>query len=164
MMNLKQRIASFAREIGVFHKDLAALRGSLAQLKAERDAIVGAPLPLAEALVAAETAIRRGAGCTEADWFVDSVLSGNPTQVTPQTLDGLLVEAAVAGAAALMERRLRETPPGLPAAERASALAALDTKILRLEHDEEAAIRDLEHAGFAVERRPDADPAAVLGL
>lgn len=80
------------------------------------------------------------------------------------TLHGLLAEAAIAGAGALIERRLKETPAGLPAAERAARVAELESKILRLEREEEAAIRDAEVAGVVIERRPDADPAAVLGL
>ena len=164
-MSLRQKIASFAGAIGGFRKDLEATRAAITQLKAERDAIAAAPLPLAEALANAESAIRYGAGCTESEWFIDDAVSGRKgAAVTPKIIDGLLTEAAIAGAGALIERRLQETPPGLPAAERAARVAELDARIRKLEHDEEAAIRDLEQAGFAVERRPDADPAAVLGL
>jgi ribonuclease HI len=53
---------------------------------------------------------------------------------------------------------------GLPAAERAERLAAIDAELFGLELDEEHAIERLEAEGVVILRRRDADPRAVLQL
>jgi hypothetical protein len=63
---------------------------------------------------------------------------------------------------AAVTRHYKEHPPGLPALERAAKLRELDAEILRLEHEEEATIREAEGAGLELDRRADASPAAVL--
>jgi len=53
-------------------------------------------------------------------------------------------------------------PIGTPPGDRARQLAELDAQILALEIDEESMIEALEAAFVSVDRRPDADPRAVL--
>ena len=49
-------------------------------------------------------------------------------------------------------------------AERRKRLAELDGQIYQLEQEEERTIELLEEQGHDIARRPDADPAAALGL
>jgi len=55
-------------------------------------------------------------------------------------------------------------PAGLPAVERRKRLTELDGEIFGLERQEESVIELLEADGADIQRRPDADPAAALGL
>jgi hypothetical protein len=56
-----------------------------------------------------------------------------------------------------------DNDPGISTGDRRQALAAIDAKLLEIEHAEEAAIREAAGAGMIIARRADADPMAVLG-
>jgi hypothetical protein len=53
--------------------------------------------------------------------------------------------------------------PGPPLADRPKLVAALKKSLAELEHREEVMIVAAEDAGHIIPRRPDADPAVVLG-
>ncbi|MEI8715871.1 hypothetical protein [Mesorhizobium sp. ISC11] len=59
-------------------------------------------------------------------------------------------------------RASQASRPGLTNEERAAKIEAIDAEMLDLELVEESLIRNAEQAGFEVQRRPDANPAAVL--
>lgn len=63
-----------------------------------------------------------------------------------------------------LEARYAGSPPGLAADERQRRLAELDSEIARLETLEERAIQAASEGGMEVARRPDASPAALLGI
>ena len=74
--------------------------------------------------------------------------------VAPELLRGALLEA--------VGRSYGKSPPGLPAAERAAALAEIDRELREVELGEERLIRALEAEGLEIDRRADANPALVL--
>ena len=61
-------------------------------------------------------------------------------------------------------RRLDDLPQGVADADRAEALAGLRADLRALERREEAEIMAQAIMGNFIARRPDADPAAVLGI
>ena len=75
----------------------------------------------------------------------------------------LHADALKAAVVAEIDRRA-DDEAALSDEQRATRLADLATAQLAMERQEEAAVEAAAAAGFTVERRPDADPRAVLGL
>ncbi len=152
-------------------KKLAIIRDQIAALQDQRDETESAAIPREEAAARFDHLI---AGVRD-DWTHGSV---------PQGLaDGSIVERTLAewlgrpaAMCALFGDVIRDTllkhyddqtagaTPGLPMAERRQRLTELNGEIFGLERQEEELIEDLEAAGADIQRRPDADPRAALGL
>lgn len=82
-----------------------------------------------------------------------------------QVVLGLLIATNRAVVSDLIRGQLEDLADGheaLDAQQRAERLAAAKGELLRLELVEEGLVRDLEAAGVATARRPDADPRALL--
>jgi hypothetical protein len=173
-------------------KRVAGLRDKLAKLAAERSDLERAPAARAEALDRVDCFIEASAAryAPPVNAFVAPVsdpasvrligvsraavataLAGGGRTAVEARFDQLeaalcaLVPDAVRGALVdAVDAHLAPDPPGLPRAERAMKLAALDAKILAVEREEEQLIREARADGVRIDRRADADPAVVLGL
>jgi hypothetical protein len=149
--------------------ELDRVRHRIADLKAKREAVANAAVTRAEAEAAARTYVR-----TAAERFRPTVGSfverARPVSNVRDELghDPEAVLAALAGdrLEAILLQRVAEAyeqhGPGLTAAERAAELARIDADLFDLECQEEALCRAAEAAGQEIDRRPDADPRAVL--
>ena len=176
-MSLKSKITdTLAQLLGGVKSTVDETRTSLADLKAQRQAIAIAMPPQAEA----EAFVDR---------FVDEVAAkrpfepswlASPNAQTFGLMQTLLESDRQLGQAPLFFMLMGDTiraalkaevakfyqgkTPGLSAAERAAKLDQLDAEIFEREVEEEKLISEAEDAGLQVDRRPDADPVAVLGL
>jgi hypothetical protein len=147
-----------------------SLRASIADKKAERDAVESSRVSHDELRDALEAQVARAADAAKgAAWrigvasYEGGVLSarmdGNgradmlPAMVTLFGPDVVLQH---------LERHILAVPNGLTAAQRTAQIEAIDAELDKLERAEEAAVRALERTGMEVARRPDASPAAVL--
>lgn len=163
------------------------IRVELAGLAADRARIESAPRPRdvlkAEARKAVEALAARGRP------DVAGIISGRPGASLWPTLSPLhlglvskdipFVPSSAVDAGALLawlapdqiierleqelDRELGDSP-GISDEERAASLAALDSQRLSLERDEEAMIRAAEASGQVIQRRPNANALAVLGV
>lgn len=153
------------------------VRTAIAETKAEAAEVKRAPVPREELRAAAEARVAMSA----ARWrpATGSLARGQVggSIALPDPLAGIMAEDALVGLVARLfgpqivellvaeeERALAGRPSGLPAAERPGKLEALAERLFALECDEERQIQEAEAAGIQIERRADADPAAVLGL
>jgi hypothetical protein len=164
-------------------KELDVVRRRIEARKAERGAIARAPaseqeirenararvqqLRGAARLPGASTLALRGGGTSRGALLgtghgigtLDHLVAANEAllaRLLPEAVEALLVADALAEAQA-------RGGHGLPVAQRKARLDALDTAILQDETEEEGLVERFEFARAAVERRPDADPRAVLG-
>jgi hypothetical protein len=88
---------------------------------------------------------------------------------SPESILGLIAWSSPNTLLTLLEAQIDATMPkregeALPAAARLRKVAALESELLALEHREEALISHATDIGLDVARRPDASPAAVLGV
>ena len=152
-------------------EQLHQIRAKIEALVNERDEIEAAPIPRDE--VEAQIAV-----VIDAQWS-DQILSPEPSGVLhggfngaelqrmiarPALLVAVIPDAVKAYLMGLYDRDLGAAAPGLPALQRRRRLAELDAEIFALEVSEERQVEQLEAEGVDVIRRPDADPAAALGL
>ena len=156
------------------------IRREIATLRAEREAVRGAPVPLDEARAALNKMLTTWATVGQArgvhvDHLIAQAMAG-----TPPTTDELYRAASLGTVLALLAPLLRQqlhdgietclteryaqVKAGLPAAARERRLAELDGEIATLERDEEESIQAAAEGGLAIDRRADASPAVVLGL
>lgn len=105
-----------------------------------------------------------------ADMFTasSSVAFVGELDVKPVNIDGIGPMLAWAMGGSLVQRLHAEIDrleyrPGPPMAERPARLAALRAELRTLEVREEALICEAEESGVIIPRRPDADPAVILG-
>jgi hypothetical protein len=158
---------------------LQAARRAVEQLVAERDATRDAPPAEADvvAMIKAHVAPLAERGrpliatdavhwpTARADVFAEKslgVLVPDALAAMAWLQPELLIERLHAEARAMVKASGRQ--PGMPAAQRASAITALEASILEAERLEEAVLVAMEAAGVAAARRPTADPRAVLGI
>lgn len=159
------------------------LRETIASHQAEREAVSRAPRPASEILEALDFHLDK-----IATQSVDALHLGRITRrdvptvlelpfrldrdtrqvdatAALQAVFGLLIACNREAFRSLIAGQINDLCRGRPAltdADQASRLAALDQEILIAEMAEERSIRDLEAAGVAVLRRPDASPLAAL--
>lgn len=152
-------------------KAVDELRALRVRLLDERDAVEARPGPLEEAQDAAAQAVLR-----EAERALDDVSLAplmRPADGRKPRLD--LSERQIAALAfacctegvadligAKIAQRYASGPEPMAPADKAAELDRIDGELLAVELAEEGAIRELEAAGFEVQRRPDADPRALL--
>lgn len=154
--------------------DLAALREQIATAKIQLETIRRAPLPLAEALAAHQSLIERmaakgrehlermAAACCHPD-TEPQLLPAFDARHIQHLIAALHGDALLAHGAAVIERQFGAGQDVAPvsAADREAELRRAEGTLLQLERDEEMAI---VASGAIIPRRPDANPAAVLGV
>lgn len=171
-----------ARAAATLRRDLDAAREATAAAKAEIGRLESAPSDIETALAAfdawADRAIQAAIDTLPIARLTDPrsahlgldigayARPGQPADATPTA------KAAMGLAVLAMRDRLRQAvadqlsdligDAGMTADQRAAALAAAHRALTAAEAAEELAVRDLERAGLPVQRRPDADPRAVL--
>jgi hypothetical protein len=176
---IKTKVSAIQKAMATAVAGVEEIRQAIADLRNERQKIASAPVPAAEATVLFMQMLDRWeAGGRNRfigiEPIVQAATSGQVPQIeihqsaTVGHVLGLLVpllrpqlEAALTAA---VEGHYQTVPPGLPAAERTLRLAEIDQELLRLECLEEEAIEAAATGGLHVDRRPDASPAAVLGV
>lgn len=163
-------------------KTIPAIRADIAKLKSELGRIEAAGRPVAETLpgLAAQIAAlaepyRKGI-CRAAAAVLAARTDADTSLYRAFCLEFGQPEFAVGAVAALLgerivaniEAEITMQAPACPAAlsddERRAALASLRRRLRSLERDEESMILADRAIGNHVTRRPDADPAAVLGI
>jgi hypothetical protein len=177
-MELRGVVLESAPAIAIKLKDgqtlveaIEATRGEIAALNAQLATVRRAPLPagdqrqLAEAFVARQASMARPSVAVVGDQvrvaFRDSVVGA--------TDDVLALACWIQPEAVLtaLTREIEQMPTPinpLPANERKARVAELEQQSLELERREEALIMRAAGDGVELLRRPDAAPAAVLGV
>ena len=148
---------------------IETLRAKIDAAKARRREVECAPLPRAEAIAMIRANIEKAAAEWRAGFSLAPVRAYPPYAIGALRLDTVppavitpdLLEKALIAA---LDASPRQFADGPPARERPAALAAIDAEILALEIDEERAICEAEAIGQQIDRRPDADPRAVLAV
>lgn len=174
MRNLKETFAAVFRTAAA---DIEQTRADIEKTKAEIETVRAAPLTLKEAVSrlhtwaeslpddnpvgeffnAAERAPRPGASYGAPNLRPDhatALLVGRGPVVAHLTRR---LEAEAAG-----YRAAGVTP--LSAADREAKISALTAKLADLERQEEDAVRQMEEAGYGVQRRPDVDIRVLLDV
>lgn len=184
--SIKNRLASMRAAPTPINDLLASvddMREQIASLRAEREKVSRAPRPAAEILDALDSWLDQAA--TDAvdrlhvnrltnrtnpvslslPFHVDRETTATDASAACTVLLGLLIATSRPAIRQIIEGQLEDLTkgrPGMSDAELSAKLAELDAQILSAELAEEAAIRALEGAGVAVQRRPDLDPRAAL--
>jgi hypothetical protein len=148
---------------------IETIRGKIDATKARRREIEFAPLPRVESVSLIRETIAKSAAEWRADFSLSAVRAYPPAPLGALRLDDVPLAAVAPDAlektlVAALDAAPRDYPDGLPARERPAALAAIDAEILALEIDEEQVICDAEQIGQVIDRRPDADPRAILAV
>lgn len=151
---------------------LASLRARVVELKAEIARADHAPAPLSEVEARIALAIERVANDWRADAMLTQFTAPTPGRAPIGFAETINPPPAVVAPAALKAALLAEAKAeierhggsGLPMHERPAERERLVAELLAVEQDEERAFLACERAGYAVERRGDADPAAVLSV
>lgn len=132
-------------------------------------------MPFAEALPVLDDLVTRVLGgvhmYTPPADLIDAAAHGRLIDLRPLPNEhrvALLVTALRPILHAQFQRALEEyyatISPGLPAAARVARLREIDAELGQLERLEEDLIAELSAAGVSIDRRPDSDPAILLGL
>jgi hypothetical protein len=169
-----KRTSSSPREaIDAARREIETLTARIAEIEA-------APYPLAEAVAKIEAAV--DALATNGAPELDGILAGGNEIVWPSDIrlmgEGAIsipdVPAFVAWLDPLaLKRRLvgeleeavgDDDKDAIPRADRLKMIGDVRERLLAVERIEEAAIGELEEAGVEFERRPNADPRAVLSI
>lgn len=173
---IRQKIGAARKALASAGDSVESIRAAIGELETERAAIANAPVPLAEATHAVTATIARltaSAGYTPASVVLDAAERGEPAALDVHAMRPNEIVGFLAGClrpvlrqalTEQLEEHYRDLQPGLPADERAQRLADLDRQLLDLNREEERLIVELAELGIAIDRRPDASPAAVLGL
>jgi hypothetical protein len=175
---VKSKVAAIQKAMAGATSSIAEIREAIAKLKDEREAIRVAPVPMSEAIPLIDNLLAywSHAGRPEGiERIAAAVMVGKAPHIelhSPRAtladtlallvplLDTQLREAMISD----LEVRYAAAPAGLPADERQRRLAELDGEIARLEALEDEAIQAAASGGLEVARRPDASPAALLGI
>ncbi len=151
-------------------KQLDAIRDKIATLAAQRDEIADAAIPRADAEARFDHLISRVKDDAIMGLGPGNLRDGGSEREFSEWLarPGFLCEvfgdSIKAALLARFDALVDDAPAGLPAVERRKRLTELDGKLYELERAEEDVIEQLEDQGVDVQRRPDASPAAALGL
>ncbi|HVQ69768.1 MAG TPA: hypothetical protein VMT08_19930 [Bradyrhizobium sp.] len=151
------------------------IRLKISTLSSERSRVAACSVPMADLKKAAEQHVAEL--CKRGKPKIAFGHGRDFRVIFDATIDGQFsVRHDIGAALAWLDRktflqRLVEEIEALPkpalalsAKERADRLAALDAELLALEFEEEACIEASEVEGPVLQRRPDADPRAVLGV
>jgi hypothetical protein len=154
--------AKTAREV-----DVARVRGDIAKIAAELQALDAAPVPAAEAAARLDDFLNEAAR-----QFDPATSYFTAASYTAPSLDDLLpyklltLLAALPEVRAAFHARVAAAYPKLPAAVPTKDRAALRAQVVdrrrQLELAEEQIILEAEAAGYTIPRRPDADRDVVL--
>lgn len=166
-----------AKQKQVTLESLEAVRQDIERLKRERDAIAGARCCESDLIARVDSIVQGWANQVD-----DACLGQTLASPTSRHSHDLMAEATpmLAGqskVAAILSfldpelvraRLLDAAKPwidrgALPLADRAEAIAGLELEQFNAEIEEERIITLLEESGLEVFRRPDIDPAIVLG-
>jgi hypothetical protein len=157
-----------------------AARREIETLTTRVGEIESAPYPLAEAVAKIEAAVdalaMNGApeldgilaGGNEIGWPSDMRLMGEGAISVPDVpafiawLDPLALKRRLVGE--LEEAQGDDDKDAVPRADRPKMIADVRERLLAVERAEEAAVTELEDTGVEFERRPEADPRAVLSI
>ena len=150
------------------------LRGQIAALRNERRKVQQAGLPIADAKAAAQAYVEGVAArgrpkiVAEHEKFTvifEALVEGAYTP-TPDLAAALAWLDPKAFAQRLMDELEAAPKPALALSKKAKAdkLAMIAVNLTALEYEEEAMIAESEIEGPALPRRPDASPAAILGV
>ena len=175
---IKSRVAGDQRAMSSASGEIAEIRQAIEGLRGERERIRVAPVPRSEATEQIDAMLARWshAGNSERiERITSAAMQGQAPSIelhSPRAtladvlelLAPLLGPQLRAALIAELEARYAGSPPGLAADERQRRLAELDSEIARLETLEERAIQAASEGGMEVARRPDASPAALLGI
>ncbi len=157
-------------------KRLQAIRTQIAELSGEIASIENAALTAGEIKDKVEGTVDRWRGLVDSGWLglnlarpgreidfamIESAVAGEPRKLVPLLawLFGDQLKARLIESAAPFAEH-----GALPAAGRDDAIRELETKRRELEIEEERLVVTLEGQGVDITRRPDADPAIVLGI
>ncbi len=144
-----------------------AYRAELVAMPHSRDEIKAQIRAQLERMAAGSTdrariAVRRiGAGVGDVRELFAAVVPANGAANIGAVLAGVFGLEVLAGA---LDGHVEALPEGIPAAERAARLAEIDATLFEFELDEERLIVEAEARGEHIERRADANPAAVLWM
>lgn len=167
-----------ARKPKNVNEEVGQLQQENSELQAQRHRTVMARPPHAEAKKDVREFVRRNGGrwTPPVRGFSLPILGADPSLALPpldvseaQFRDAMLCRLFPDQIEAVILEELDRTyadgePEGPPRAERPAIVEEIDARIFALEVREEQAIRRAAAAGIVIERRPDADPSAVLGL
>lgn len=173
---MKAAVLKQANQLRDFAGELDAIREQIKRMRDERLTVERAPLPRAEAIANLERELATlnnsfkpeigsflyGEG-TVAAVFVGKD-RGAELKIGPALLAWLAGPALGEKLKAEINRFYATEPLALSPAERAARLAAIDTKILGFEFEEEDLIAEAESLGLELDRRLDANPAVVLNV
>jgi hypothetical protein len=151
---------------------LTAVRSEIQAIHQHLAAVRAAPLPLADQQQLAEAYVARLVATAAPQQinchgdkltlrWRDDIITGKDDALA------LLCWVAPQQVHAALTRSIREQPvraDAMPAYERITRTIELETQLLALEHREEALVLRAAGDGLEVLRRPDAAPAAVLGV
>lgn len=193
-LNARTKITLFsgslpARKKGEAPVDaVARCRKEIEKLRERIAEIDSAPRPLDELIARATAEIEALAnrGAPDVDGLIDAGLAigwaTRPLDLLGRSADGMVIALngssvdTMATLAWLFKRQLTDAvvaavreasgpdDDAIPIAARPKMLASVRTSLLELERIEETAVEEIEATGAMFERRPDADPRAVLGL
>ncbi|MGG5886126.1 hypothetical protein ACLF3G_03230 [Falsiroseomonas sp. HC035] len=176
---LRDAPVTVAKARGDLRDQLSGARHAVEQLVAERDPVLGAPPAEADvvAMIRARVALlaERGRPMIATDAVhcptaqAEVYAERPPGVIMPDALAAMSWAQPELLVTRLHDEARRVTKdsgrqPVVPAAQRASAVAALDEQILAAERHEEAVLVALEAAAVTVAHRPDADPRAVPAI
>ena len=177
--HVRGQLATVRRAMKQAESSIADIRTAIAALQSEREATRSAAVPPDEALAVLQEFTGLWARAGEAagislDHMIQAATTGRrPGIELYQTatvgsvlavLAPLLRGPIAAGIEQALNEAYRDLTPGLPAADRQRRLAEIDGELLKLARLEEQAIEAAAEGGLAIDRRPDADPRAVLGV
>ncbi|MDP3938463.1 MAG: hypothetical protein Q8R92_10025 [Deltaproteobacteria bacterium] len=145
------------------------LREKIGELTVERQAIEAAPVDQETAVAALrrrvdalaaqyEPRVRNFMGSGVPDW---PLFDARDLERFIAWLCGKQLKEALQDALA---KCYEAAPLALSPADKVAQLAELDAKLLELEVEEEQLVRQLEHEGIDIGRRPDADLEVVLDV
>lgn len=150
--------------------EVEELREKIDTLKARREEVADAPIPLSEALSKLDQALDGlaarfspdigllGKNASHQDFAIGHGTGDRPTEMLVWLFRDQIRQR-------IAEEMTAHAPKGaLAAKQRADRLAEIDRDLLAAEREEEALIVELEAGGFEIVRRPDADPRAVLEI
>ena len=172
---LRGRVAGVKRALRSAAGSVQDVRAAVGKLKAERTAVETAAVPIEEAIPVVDDVVSRllaglahhlplsdvlNAAAHGRSADVRMLASEQRVQLLLSALAPVLLTHFREG----LTQHYRTIAAGLPAPERRKRLAEIDAELADLEREEEELIVEMAGAGVIIERRPDADPAAVLGL
>ena len=153
---------------------LESIRQQIVGIRQQIAEITGQPLTAAEIADAVNRTVDGWASRVDGGWIGINIANGravDPAMLTTAAAgeeDKLTCLLAWLHGDTLKEKLLSASLPfasdGMSLAARAERVREMEGEVHQLEIEEEAAVCALEARGLDVYRRPDADPAIVLGI